>query len=196
MAGARTAARGDRGGLSHPSHTAATTRITLTRSRAHLPSAVLRTRRAWAGIRCNCHAAALRGRAADADAVLPRARRERVGAQAVDAYLVVIVAEWNVARGPCDEPVAARAVLERCAVGLGHRFVRRHHGPAVFHHRVHGIAGVIRRCRARARRRGCNGREYEGGEPYAERRIPHGAGCLDPAAYKVKIVRSGNQPAG
>src|ERR1700722_10503367 len=101
-------------------------------------------RRARAGIGGERDASAAGRALADLDLLLGDLPLQRIGAHAVDADLVIIVAERQQRRGAMDEPIAVRPRLIGGAVHLADQFERGHHRPAGIGFRIDRIAFGIR----------------------------------------------------
>jgi hypothetical protein len=120
---------------------------------------------------------------ADFDLLFGQLRRQRVGPQAVDADLVVIVAERQQRRGAIDEPVAAGAGPIGRAVRLADGFQRRHHGPTDIGYRIDRIAFVS--CLSDTRSARCcrrdKGRSHENDGRWLGHALPriHAVGARD-----------------
>src|SRR5262249_33733081 len=117
-------------------------------------------------------AAARTGALTDLDLLFGLLRRQRVGAQAVDADLVVVVAEREQGRRAIDEPVATGLVGR--AVHRADGFEGRHHGPADIGYGIDRIAFVsgLRADRSARYSRCDEGRSDENGRRLAGHALP------------------------
>src|SRR5215470_7698930 len=127
----------------------------------------------------------------DADAFRGRPRRKRIGAQAIVADFVEVIAQRQDSDGPVDEP--ALPIPIRRAVDLADDLMRRNGFPARVSDRV---AAVIRPGRAAGQHGSGNDDSKEISShagPVGRRSGAASRCCLDPAAHNVKIARRYNR---
>jgi hypothetical protein len=114
---------------------------------------------------------------ANSDPFLGDLGRQSVGSHAVDADLIIVVAEGDARRDALDEPIAGSPSLKRCAVHCPHGFERGYYGPADVGYRINRIAFVCRlreKVSAEARRHGKD-HDHEGDKRY--RPVGHAISC-------------------
>jgi hypothetical protein len=68
--------------------------------------------------------------------------RQSVGSHAVNADLIIVVAEGDARGEALDEPIASSPSLKRFAVHCAHNFERGHYRPADVGYRINWIALV------------------------------------------------------